>query len=74
MLHMQNVLRESYIYYWSFDGGKAKWIFGDSPTSAVHDIELIQDEQSSEPGVCIDTVKIDHFEVKMHYHLSYLTN
>ena len=39
------------------------WVFGDSPRSEVHDIEIINDEQASDSDVCVDAVKIDNVKV-----------
>ena len=56
-------MEESYIYFWAFDNGKATWVFGDSPTSSDHDIEVMEEKQSSNSDVCVDAAKIDHFKV-----------
>ena len=56
-------MEESYIYFWAFDNGKATWVFGDSPTSSDHDIEVMEEKQSSNTDVCVDAAKIEHFKV-----------
>ena len=40
------------------------WVFGDSPRSDVHDIEVIKDEEASFSDVCVDDVKMDTIKVK----------
>lgn len=48
---------------WIFDSGISLWVFGDSPRSDVHDIEVIKNEEASFSDVCVDDVKMDYIKV-----------
>ena len=51
----QHIGEESYIYFWHFDDGKHLWIFGDSPSSPVHGMELVPADAPA--PVCVDQME-----------------
>ena len=53
---------EGFLYYWSFNNEFAMWIFGKSPETSEHGIEILEDDHDDHE-ICVEEIENNRTQV-----------